>query len=159
MTRWLNEDEQRAWRAWVAAATLLPDRLDRDLQEKWGYSMADYIILMTLSEAPEHRLRMSELADATLASRSRLSHQIDRLRADGLVDRRPCEDDRRGAYAVLTPAGLDLLRSMSHDHVESVRTHLVDRLDPEQFTELGRLSREIAEPLKRGKGWWWEERI
>lgn len=159
MTDWLNDDEQRAWRSWVAAATLLPDRLDRDLQEAWGYSMADYIILMTLSEAPDHRLRMSELADATLASRSRLSHQVDRLRTDGLVDRQACEDDRRGAYAVLTPAGFELLKRMAHDHVRSVRAHLVDLLGPQEFAELGRLSRAIADPLKRGKGWWWEERI
>ena len=79
MTRWLTEDEQRSWRAWLAASLLLQDRLNRDLQEQTGMTMADYEILVRLSEAPDRRIRMSELAELTLSSRSRLSHQIDRM--------------------------------------------------------------------------------
>lgn len=158
MTSWLSDDEQASWRAWIAASTLLPDRLSRDLQEKWGYTIGDYVILMSLSESPGKRMRMSELADATLASRSRLSHQIDRLSSDGLVTREPCPDDKRGYFAVLTPTGWDTLVQMSSDHVESVRRHLVDLLSPAEFAELGRLCGIVADELKPGAAAWWQNR-
>lgn len=148
MTRWLSDDEQRAWRAWVAASLLLPDRLSRDLQEQADVSLADYEILMHLSEAPDRRLRMSQLADATLSSRSRLSHQIDRLSAAGFVDREPCSGDRRGFFAVLTPAGWDFVVQVAPAHVESVRERLVDVLTPEEFVEFGRLCAKVAEALQ-----------
>lgn len=157
MTRWLTEDEQRSWRAWVAATTLLPDRLSRDLQEKWGYSITDYIILMALSESPGRKMRMSDLADATLASRSRLSHQVDRLGKDGLVTREPCVDDRRGSFAVLTPAGMRILEHMAADHVDGVRNRLVDLLTPEEFAELGRLCQKVADGLGPGASDWWQQ--
>ena len=123
MTRWLTDDEQRHWRAWLAASLLLNDRLSRDLQEQHGLTIADYEILVHLSEAPDRRLRMSELAEAALSSRSRLSHQIDRMARAGLVDRESCADDRRGAFAVLTQHGWDVLVAAAPDHVESVRRH------------------------------------
>ena len=145
MTRWLTDEEQTAWRAWIAATILLPDRLSRDLHEERGLTLADYEILVHLSEAPGRRLRMSELADATLSSRSRLSHQIDRLATAGLVDREPCQDDRRGYFAVLTAEGWRTIVATAPIHVESVRRHLVDVLTPEEFAELGRLCRIIAE--------------
>ena len=148
MTRWLDADEQRSWRAWIAATLLLPDRLSRDLQESAGISLADYEILVHLSESPERRLRMSELAEATLSSRSRLSHQIDRLTAAGFVDRQPCSEDRRGAFAVLTPAGWDFLVESAPVHVASVRDNLVDVLTPEEFAELGRICAIVSERLR-----------
>jgi DNA-binding MarR family transcriptional regulator len=152
MTRWLTDDEQRAWRAWIAVSLLLPDRLSRDLQEDSEVSLADYVILMHLSEAPDRRLRMSELADATMSSRSRLSHQIDRLSAAGLVDREPCSGDRRGFFAVLTPAGWDFVVEVAPDHVASVRKRLVDVLTPEEFAEFGRLCAKVAEQLRPPPG-------
>lgn len=147
MTRWLSDEEQASWRAWIAASLLLPDRLSRDLQEQAGISLPDYEILVYLSEAPERRLRMSELADRTLSSRSRLSHQVDRLTEAGLVDRQPCSDDRRGYFAVLTRQGLDYLVKTAPVHVESVREHLVDVLTPEEFAEFGRLCAKVADRL------------
>ncbi len=147
MTRWLSDEEQASWRAWIAASLLLPDRLSRDLQEQAGISLPDYEILVYLSEAPERRLRMSELADRTLSSRSRLSHQVDRLTDAGLVDRQPCSDDRRGYFAVLTPQGLDYLVKTAPVHVGSVREHLVDVLTPEEFAEFGRLCAKVADRL------------
>ena len=148
MTRWLNEQQQAAWRAWIAASLLLPDRLSRDLMEQADISLADYEILVYLSESAERRLRMSELADLTLSSRSRLSHQIDRLTRAGLVDRQPCSEDRRGAFAVLTPAGWDFLVATAPAHVESVREHLVDVLTEEEFDEFGRLCAKVANRLR-----------
>lgn len=145
MTRWLSEEEQASWRAWIAASLLLPDRLNRDLQEQAGLSLPDYEILVHLSEAPERRMRMSDLANATLSSRSRLSHQVDRLEAEGLVEREACLDDRRGAFAVLTARGWKTLVATAPTHVESVRAHLVDVLTPEEFAELGRICGVIAE--------------
>ena len=147
MPRWLSDEEQASWRAWIAASLLLPDRLSRDLQEQAGISLPDYEILVYLSEAPERRLRMSELADRTLSSRSRLSHQVDRLTDAGLVDRQPCSDDRRGYFAVLTPQGLDYLVKTAPVHVGSVREHLVDVLTPEEFAEFGRLCAKVADRL------------
>ena len=148
MTRWLSDDEQAAWRSWIAATILLPDRLSRDLQEQKGLTLPDYEILVHLSEAPGRRMRMSELADATLSSRSRLSHQIDRLATAGLVDREPCQDDRRGYFAVLTAEGWRTIVDTAPTHVESVRRHLVDVLTPEEFADLGRLCRKIAEQAR-----------
>jgi DNA-binding MarR family transcriptional regulator len=152
MTRWLSDDEQQAWRAWIAASLLLPDRLSRELQERADISLPDYEILVYLSEAPDRRLRMSELADRTLSSRSRLSHQVDRLSDAGLVDRQPCSDDRRGYFAVLTPRGWDFLVATAPMHVESVREHLVDALTPEEFAEFGRLCAKVAEQLRPPPG-------
>lgn len=147
MTRWLTEDEQKSWRAWLAASMLLTDRLSRDLQEQHRMPIADYEILVRLSEMPDRRMRMSDLADATLSSRSRLSHQIDRMERSGLVERQSCEDDRRGAYATLTELGWTTLVAAAPDHVASVRAHLVDQLTPEEFAALGRASQKVLAHL------------
>ena len=103
--RWLSAAEQRAWRSWLAADRLLLDRLDRQLQDDAGMSHADYEILVHLSEADDDRMRMSELAERALFSRSRLSHAVSRLERLGWVAREDCATDRRGMYAVLTPTG------------------------------------------------------
>jgi DNA-binding MarR family transcriptional regulator len=133
----LNDSEQRAWRAWIASSQLLLDRLSRDIHAQHGLTMADYEILVRLSESADHRVRMSELADRTLASRSRLSHQIDRMEKRGFVLREQCTDDKRGQFAVLTETGWQTLVAAAPDHVESVRTHLVDVLSPAEFAALG----------------------
>ena len=135
--RWLNDSEQRAWRAWIASSQLLLDRLSRDIHAQHGLTMADYEILVRLSESADHRVRMSELADRTLASRSRLSHQIDRMEKRGFVLREQCTNDKRGQFAVLTETGWQTLVAAAPDHVESVRTHLVDVLSPAEFAALG----------------------
>ena len=149
-SRWLSDAEQRSWRAWIAVSLLLPDRLSRDLQETAGVSLADYEILVRLSEAPGRRLRMSELAEATLSSRSRLTHQVDRLQQAGWVERERCEDDRRGAYAIMTTDGWEFLVRAAPAHVASVRARLVDVLTAEEFAEFGRLCAIIADDLEAG---------
>lgn len=152
MTRWLSDDEQRAWRSWVNASLLLHDRLSRDLVEKHGLTMADYEILVQLSEHPERRIRMSELAERTLSSRSRLSHQIDRMVDAGLVTREACSDDRRGSFAVLTDTGWETIVAAAPDHVMAVRDHLVDLLGPERFAEFGDTCRMIVDDLVERSG-------
>lgn len=148
MTRWLSKEQQRLWRGWLAASMLLPDRINRDLQEQHGLTGTDYQILVELSENPERRVRMSKLAESTLLSRSRLSHQIDRMTKAGLVTREVCEQDGRGTFAALTDHGWDTIVAAAPDHVESVRRRLVDRLTPEQFEALGEACIIIADGIR-----------
>lgn len=147
MTRWLSEDEQLSWRSWLALNLLLPDRLGRDLQERAGLTLADYEILVRLSETDDRRLRMSDLANTTLSSRSRLSHQIDRMQKAGLVERQECSDDRRGYFAVLTEKGWQTLVAAAPLHVASVRERLVDGLTAEEFAEFGRICQKLVDRL------------
>ena len=148
MTQWLTAEQQQSWRAWIAATTLLPEYLGRDLQCESGLTLPDYEILVRLSESPDRRIRMSDLAERTLASRSRLSHQVDRMEKAGLVSRESCADDRRGSFAVLTDQGWDALVAAAPAHVTSVRTHLVDVLTPEEFQALGRMCAKVNEHLQ-----------
>src|SRR4249919_389247 len=134
-TRWLSADEQQAWRATVHLSQLLMRQLDRDLNAH-GLNAHDYEILVELSEAPDHRLRMTDLADATSQSRSRLSHQISRMEKRGLVRRDECEGDKRGTFAVLTRAGFETIERVAPHHVEQVRRHFIERLTSEQLEEI-----------------------
>lgn len=150
-THWLSADEQVHWRAWLTASALLAEQLERDLKATQGLSMAEYEVMVRLSEAPERRLRMSALAARTLASRSRLSHQIARMEEAGLVVREHCAEDGRGAWAVLTDAGFARLVEAAPDHVASVRRHLVDVLTPADFARLGETCAAVAEHLQTAR--------
>ncbi|MGV9804552.1 MarR family winged helix-turn-helix transcriptional regulator [Micromonospora chersina] len=147
MTRWLDPDEQRTWRAFLTASRALMDTLDRELQRDAGMPHAYYEILVRLSEAPDRRLRMSELADATGSSRSRLSHAAARLEAAGWIGREDCPTDRRGQLAVLTDAGFATLAAAAPGHVDGVRRHLFDALSPAQVDQLRRISETLADHL------------
>ena len=143
--RWLDLEEQKAWRAWLYSAQLLMDRFDRDLIQGTGISQSYYEILVALSESQGRMLRMSELADRCLSSRSRLSHAVSRLEERGWVRRQTCEDDGRGQLAVLTDEGFAALEAAAPLHVESVRTHLFDQLSPRQVENM----RDFGETLLR----------
>jgi DNA-binding MarR family transcriptional regulator len=144
-TRWLDADEQRAWRAAMYSWMLLEDRLDRELTRETGISHAYYEILVQLSETEGRSLRMSELADRCLSSRSRLSHAVSRLEERGWVRRQVCAEDGRGQLAVLTDEGFAALEAAAPVHVTGVRTHLFDQLSPQQVENL----RDIGETLLR----------
>lgn len=150
--RWLTEDEQRTWRAYLRATQLLMGQLDRELQRDADMPHGYYEILVALSEAPDRTMRMSELADFTQSSRSRLSHAVSRLEERGWVRREVCESDRRGQLAVLTREGFAALAAAAPGHVESVRTHLFDPLSPTQLAQLRRISEtllaHLADPLR-----------
>ena len=133
--RWLSPDEQQAWRATVHLSQLLMRQLDRDLNAH-GLNGHDYEILVELSEAPLRRMRMTELADRTAQSRSRLSHQVNRMEARGLVSRENCEGDKRGTFAVLTEHGEATIREVAPHHVASVRRHFIDQLGALELTTL-----------------------
>ncbi len=145
--RWLTDDEQRAWRAYIRLAQLLMRRLDRDLHP-FGLSMHDYEILVELSEAPASRMRMTELADRTAQSRSRLSHQVNRMEARGLVTREDCEGDKRGTFAVLTPLGAATIAEVAPSHVASVREHFIDQLTPTELDALTGACEPVLEKLR-----------
>ena len=144
-TRWLDAEEQQAWRAWLYSTQLLQERLDRELTRATGISHAYYEILVQLSEAPERRMRMSQLADLSLSSRSRLSHAVTRLEERGWIRRQVCPEDGRGQLAVLTDEGFAALEAAAPVHVESVRTHLFDQLSPAQVGAL----QDVGETLLR----------
>lgn len=143
-TRWLTQDEQQAWREFLRATRLLGERLDHELQRDAGMPVAYYEILAVLSEAPDRTLRMSDLAERTWSSRSRLSHAVARLEEQGLVNRVSCPDDRRGAFAVLTDEGFIALENAAPGHVNGVRAHLFDQLGVEQHAQLRTISEAIA---------------
>ncbi len=144
MTRWLSPEQQRIWRDWLTASQLLEHTLTSELQQSHGLTTSDYEILVRLSENPKRRIRMSELAEQVLISRSRLSHQIDRMETAGLVTREVCDDDRRGQFAVLTDTGWKTLVSAAHSHVTSVRNHFVDILTDNEFAALGKAVKKLA---------------
>jgi DNA-binding MarR family transcriptional regulator len=146
--RWLSDDEQQAWRATVHLSQLLMRQLDRDLNAH-GLNGHDYEILVELSEAPDNRLRMTDLADATSQSRSRLSHQVSRMEKRGLVRRDDCEGDKRGTWAVLTREGMATIERVAPYHVENVRRHFIDRLTPGQLEEIRSSFQPIVDYLRK----------
>jgi len=127
--RWLNDGEMRAWRAYVIASELLRKQLNRELQEQHSLALADYEVLVRLSEGEGGRMRMAQLAGEVASSKSRLSHQIARMEAAGLVQRAECGDDARGVFAEITEAGRARLKDTAPTHVTGVRAHLIDLLD------------------------------
>ena len=145
MPRWLTDEEQCAWRAFIEASSRLFDQLERQLQREAGLSHGDYEVLVRLSEAPERRMRMSELADQALVSRSRLSHAVRRLESQGLLRREACATDRRGMFAVLTDEGFARIEAVAPGHVEEVRRLMFDHLSADQVQALEEISRRILD--------------
>ncbi|ACQ81499.1 transcriptional regulator, MarR family [Beutenbergia cavernae DSM 12333] len=142
--RWLDADQQRSWRAYIAGTTYLMAALSHDLETATGLSMPEYEVLVRLSEAPGRTLRMSSLANGLVHSRSRMTHTITRMERAGLVERARCGDDGRGVFATMTPAGWDRLVAAAPIHVASVRDRLVDAVTPDQMEALGEAMAAVA---------------
>ncbi|MDX6291039.1 MAG: hypothetical protein QOH50_114 [Kribbellaceae bacterium] len=134
--RWLDEKEQRAWRAFIAAQRVVNSRIEQQMQRDAGIPHTYYEILVRLADSQYGRLRMSELAVATLGSRSRLSHAVSRLEQCGWVRREGIETDRRGQVAIITEQGRQKLTDTAPGHVETVRQAVFDALSPEQIAQL-----------------------
>jgi len=145
--RWLDEEQQRTWRAWHAVSELVPRTLDAQLQRDAGLSHAAYVVLAMLSEAPGRSRRMSDLARRANQSQSRLSHTVARLEDRGWVRRERSADDGRGNLAVLTDAGWDVVRSVAPGHVDAVREAMFAPLTGEQTRVLGDAMQAILERL------------
>lgn len=135
--QWLSSAQQRAWRAFMDGHQRLMVELNRQLQDDSDMSLPEYRILVMLSESPGGSLRMSDLADGVLSSRSRLTHQIRRMEQHGMVRRTSCEEDGRGVRAHVTEEGLRRLRTAAPGHVAAVRRAFVDLLSPEELTAVG----------------------
>jgi len=147
MTRWLDEREQRAWRAFLRMSQELELRLGRELQAESGLSAADYAVLVPLSEAPDGRLRPYELQRILVWEQSRLSHQVSRMQKRGLVRREECTEDGRGAFIALTDDGRNAIESAAPGHVEAVRRLVFDRLTQAQVAALHQLATRVLDGL------------
>ncbi|MCD4524526.1 MarR family winged helix-turn-helix transcriptional regulator [Nocardioides sp. cx-173] len=148
-THWLDESQQRSWRALVLGSTLLMDRLDDDLRRRHDLSLAEYEILVRLSENGG-QLRMAQLAAALAHSRSRVTHTIKRMERADLVERYSSPEDGRGVVARLTDRGMLLLENSAPTHVNGVRDHLVDLVDADDFAALGRVMNAVTDHLIAG---------
>lgn len=147
---WLDESQQRSWRALVIGTTLLMDRLDDDLRRAFNISLTEYEILVRLSERPGRQMRMALLADALAHSRSRVTHTVDRMEKAGYVVRGTTPEDGRGIVATMTDAGFALLESAAPQHVEGVRAYLVDVASSDDFAALGRVMDAVTDELIAG---------
>lgn len=150
--RWLDDDEQRAWRALAAVLLRLPVALERQLRTDSDLTHFDYWLMALLSEAPDRMLRLAELAAQADASLSRLSHAVSRLEAEGWVERRPCPDDARATLGVLTDAGYARVVAAAPDHVAEVRRLVFDGLGACDVAALERVAGAIAARLTGAGG-------
>ena len=145
--RWLNPAEMKAWRRYIVSSRRLLEALDLDLADH-DLSMSDYEILAQLSDAPERRMRMSELADIAMLSRSRLSPRMKVMEKEGWVKREACPVDKRGYFAVMTPKGWKAIVAAAPDHVESVRTRFIDHLSKADQVALAQIFEKVADALR-----------
>jgi DNA-binding MarR family transcriptional regulator len=146
--RWLSEQEMKAWAGFLSAGALVERRIDHQLREDAGLSHTQYEILVRLAAAPDGSLRMTELADSLLNSKSGLTYQMTQLEKAGLTERRSCPTDVRGVFAVLTEAGRRKLEKAAPGHVAVVREALIDVLTPEQLEVLGEALGEVSRRLR-----------
>lgn len=146
--RWLTPTEMKAWRRYILASRRLLDVLDADL-DGHDLSMPDYEILVQLSDAPDRRMRMSDLAASALLSRSRLSHRMKVMEKAGWVKREACPADKRGYFAVMTPKGWKAIVAAAPDHVESVRGHFIDHLSKADQIAVADIFERIENSLRK----------
>ncbi len=152
MSRWLTEDEQRAWRGLLRMTSQLNARANRLLLQEYGISLADYEVLVALSEAPGSQLRVFEVADALAGEQSRVSPQLARMQRRGLIPREGCATDARGAFAVLTTAGRAAIERAAPAHVEQVRQLVFDELSYEQVSALTEITARVLDRLAETAG-------
>lgn len=145
--RWLDATEQRAWWALLEVGSGLFDLLTAELKETADLTLDDYEVLHLLSQEPEHRMRVGELADAMLSSRTRLSQRLDRLTERGWIERVKCPEDGRAINVVLTPSGYDFLVELAPSHLDHVREHVFDHLTTSDVDALGRSLGKLAQHL------------
>ena len=152
--KWLSSREMKAWRAYIIASRRLLEALEQDLEDH-DLSMPDYEVLAQLSEAPGRRMRMSELAEIAMLSKSRLSHRITVMEKAGWVKRQACTEDKRGSWAVMTEKGYRAIVKAAPDHVRSVRKRFLDQLsgkDQESISALfDRIQTGLREEFKNWK--------
>ena len=144
---WLNPREMKAWRSYIIASRRLLDALDFDL-DRHDLSMADYEVLAHLSDAPDRKMRLSELAELSMVSKSRLSHRMKVMEKAGWVKREDCPNDKRGYFAVMTDKGFKAIVKAAPDHVESVRNRLLDHLTVKDQEDITRIFDRVTKELR-----------
>jgi DNA-binding MarR family transcriptional regulator len=142
-TAWLDERQQRVWRRWLLVQNQLPAALNRALQADSDLSLQDFEVLVRLTDVPQGRLRVTELAEALQWERSRLSHHVTRMQRRGLVEREECRDDARGAFVVLTQAGRTAIEQAAPAHVRVVRRLVFDALSADEVDALARITETV----------------
>jgi len=145
--KWLNPREMKAWRSYIIASRRLLEALDADL-DGHDLSMADYEVLAQLSDAPDRRMRMTELAEIAMLSKSRLSHRMKVMEKAGWVRREVCTEDKRGSFAVMTEKGWRAIVKAAPDHVASVRNRFVDNLNVKDQEELAKIFDRLSTKLR-----------
>jgi DNA-binding MarR family transcriptional regulator len=135
----LTERELAAWKGLLATHSRLVHELDAELEREHGLPLSSYEVLMNLADADGNHLRMGELADRLLLSKSGITRLADRLEKQGLISRRRCDNDGRGYFAELTESGSKLIAAARPDHLDAVRRRFLDRLEPGEIDELGRI--------------------
>ena len=146
--RWLDEREERAWRALQSMAMRLEARLGSELAAVSDLSHSDYAVLVALTDRPDGRMRLFELAATLGWEKSRVSHQIARMVERGLVSKDKCGDDRRGAFVVATDGGLAAIEAAAPHHVETVRRLFVDPLTPDELDALGHAAQKVLDAME-----------
>lgn len=146
---WLTTTEQHAWRSFIRMQDKLTGRLARELQAESGLSSADYGVLVHLTEVPEGRLRVLELAKAVEWEKSRMSHHINRMAKRGLVVREECPEDGRVAFIAITPAGREAIAAAAPRHVEAVRRLFINSLSAEELDTLAQIANRVLEGLEK----------
>jgi DNA-binding MarR family transcriptional regulator len=147
VTVWLTDEQQSAWRALLHMTSRLQSRLNRELQSSASLSLAEYDVLVLLSEAPDTRLRVRDMADELQWEQSRVSHQVSRMTAKGLVEREECETDRRGSYVGLTEAGRSAIEHAAPEHARLVRRLVFTGLTDRQVTALRNTANAVLAEL------------
>ncbi len=148
--QWRNSTEQRAWRDYLLASLRLIEQLDNELNRRFNLPLSDYEILFALHEAEDAGLRMSDVAERVIVSRSRLTYRMDRLVGQGFVEREVSPDDRRVVYARLTAAGHEKLEQSSDRHIQDVKTYLFNHLTEEQIASLSEIFGPVRKALEEG---------
>jgi DNA-binding MarR family transcriptional regulator len=151
-TPWLDADEQRLWRRWLRLNALLPGELQRELQADAGLSLPDFDVLVQLTDRPDGKVRVGDLARALNWGRSRVSHHVTRMERRGLVEREDCVDDGRGAFVVLTQQGRVAIELAAPEHVRTVRRLVFDALGPEELKVMGKVVDKVLARLELAAG-------
>jgi DNA-binding MarR family transcriptional regulator len=146
-TPWLTAPQQTWWRDYMVGTTALTEQLDRELRQTHGLSLHEYEILVRLSEAPGHAIRMAELAQSVSHSRSRITHTVSRLERGGHVRRGQCSEDGRGVSAVMTETGREALAAAAHTHVRGVHRLLIENASDDELEVIGRVFARVLTTL------------
>jgi len=151
-SRWLDDEQQQTWRTWLDVNAQLFARISRELQATSGLSLQDYDVLVALTDVPDGSVRMRDLGAKLQWEKSRLSKHLTRMAARGLVARRECHDDRRGAFVEVTDEGLAAIRGAAPDHAALVKNVFFDGLDREQLQDLRAVLTTVLDRLGSAEG-------